>query len=147
MALHAVQVVDSVDANRAHSLLALAYQAAVSVLTKLGETDLAWIASERGLAAAQTSENPVVLGSLFSLIPRRRARGATVPGGAASSNSVGFPQCGQSVVIPAESAGNSIWPRQCAHSPFKYFVLDIFWHQTCKLCETGRLGRPSDVIV
>lgn len=64
-ALHAVQVVDGDDANRAHALLALAYQAAVSVLTKLGETDLAWIASERGLAAAQASENPVVLGSLF----------------------------------------------------------------------------------
>jgi len=35
------------------------------VLTKLGETDLAWIASERGLAAAQQADDPVVLGSLF----------------------------------------------------------------------------------
>lgn len=64
-ALHAVKEVDGADSNRAHALLALAYQAAVSVLTKLGETDLAWIASERGLAAAQASENSVVLGSLF----------------------------------------------------------------------------------
>lgn len=64
-ALHAVRVVSSDDSQRAHALLALAYQAAVSVLTKLGETDLAWIASERGLVAAQVSENPVVLGSLF----------------------------------------------------------------------------------
>lgn len=64
-ALHAVRVVDPSESTRAHTLLALAYQAAVSVLTKLGETDLAWIASERGLAAAQQSDNPVVLGSLF----------------------------------------------------------------------------------
>lgn len=64
-ALHAVRVIDAAESTRAHALLALAYQAAVSVLTKLGETDLAWIASERGLAAAQQSDNPVVLGSLF----------------------------------------------------------------------------------
>jgi len=35
------------------------------VLTNLGETDLAWIASERGLDAAQQADNPVVVGSLF----------------------------------------------------------------------------------
>jgi hypothetical protein len=35
------------------------------VLTKLGEADLAWIAADRGLAAAQHSDNQVVLGSLF----------------------------------------------------------------------------------
>lgn len=46
-------------------LLALSYQAATSVLTKLGETDLAWIAAERGLNAAQQVGNPLVLGSLF----------------------------------------------------------------------------------
>jgi len=51
--------------GRAHDLLALSYQATASVLTKLGETDLAWIAAERGLAAAQHSGSPVVLGSLF----------------------------------------------------------------------------------
>ncbi|MFB7997991.1 XRE family transcriptional regulator [Streptomyces sp. NPDC056002] len=35
------------------------------VLTKLGATDLAWIAADRGLAAAQQSGNTVVTGSLF----------------------------------------------------------------------------------
>lgn len=64
-ALRAAGAVDEADRGRAHGLLALAYQAAVAVLTKLGETDLAWIASERGLAAAQQADNPVVLGSLF----------------------------------------------------------------------------------
>ena len=64
-ALNATRNAESVDRGRALALLALTYQVAVSVLTKLGETDLAWIASERGLAAAQESENPVVLGSLF----------------------------------------------------------------------------------
>src|SRR5258706_10794574 len=49
-------------------------------------------------------------------------------GGAARSNSVGWPQWGQSVVIPTESAGNSIWPPQWLHSPFKYFIPLIFWH-------------------
>ena len=64
-ALHAVRTADRDELRQAQALLALAYQAAVSVLTKLGETELAWIASERGLAAAHVSENPVVLGSLF----------------------------------------------------------------------------------
>jgi len=34
-------------------------------LTKIGEADLAWIASDRGLGAAQTSGDLVVIGSLF----------------------------------------------------------------------------------
>ncbi|MEC3976235.1 helix-turn-helix domain-containing protein [Amycolatopsis sp. H20-H5] len=50
---------------RAHELLALSYQAAASVLTKLGESDLAWMAAERGLAAAQQTGNPAITGSLF----------------------------------------------------------------------------------
>ena len=51
--------------GRAHELLALSYQAVASVLTKLGEADLAWIAAERGLAAAQQADSRMVLGSLF----------------------------------------------------------------------------------
>jgi transcriptional regulator with XRE-family HTH domain len=47
------------------ALLALTHQAAAALLTKLGEADLAWIAAERGLAAAQRSDDPVVIGSLF----------------------------------------------------------------------------------
>ena len=53
------------DRLRANELLALSYQAAASVLTKLGESDLAWMAAERGLAAAQESGSPAVMGSLF----------------------------------------------------------------------------------
>ncbi|MFF0742996.1 hypothetical protein ACFYVL_21610 [Streptomyces sp. NPDC004111] len=43
----------------------MTYQSAAMVLTKLGETDLAWIAADRGLAAAQQAGNMVVTGSLF----------------------------------------------------------------------------------
>lgn len=64
-AVRAANSAAALDRSRAQALLALTYQAAVAVLTKLGETDLAWIASERGLAAAQQADNPVVLGSLF----------------------------------------------------------------------------------
>ncbi|MGH3468071.1 MAG: helix-turn-helix domain-containing protein [Thermocrispum sp.] len=53
------------DRARAHELLALSYQAAASVLTKLGESDLAWMAAERGLAAAQQADNTAITGSLF----------------------------------------------------------------------------------
>ncbi|MGH3867222.1 MAG: helix-turn-helix domain-containing protein [Pseudonocardiaceae bacterium] len=51
--------------GRAKSLLAMTHQAAAMILTKLGEVDLAWIAADRGLVAAQDSGNPVVIGSLF----------------------------------------------------------------------------------
>ncbi len=65
-ALHAAAAAEGDDVlRRTQGLLALAYQAAVAVLTKLGDTDLAWIAAERGLAAAQRADNPVVIGSLF----------------------------------------------------------------------------------
>jgi len=65
-ALGAVEVHRDGDAGRsAHAALALSYQAAAAVLTKLGESDLAWIASDRGLAAAQVSERVPVIGSLF----------------------------------------------------------------------------------
>lgn len=53
------------DSARAHELLAMSYQAAASVLTKLGESDLAWMAAERGLAAAQQANNTSITGSLF----------------------------------------------------------------------------------
>jgi DNA-binding XRE family transcriptional regulator len=64
-AVLAARTADGDATGRAHELLALSYQAAASVLTKLGEADLAWIAADRGLAAAQHSDNQVVLGSLF----------------------------------------------------------------------------------
>jgi tetratricopeptide (TPR) repeat protein len=45
--------------------LALAYHAAAATLTKVGEADLAWIASDRGLAAAEASQDPAVTASLL----------------------------------------------------------------------------------
>jgi transcriptional regulator with XRE-family HTH domain len=51
--------------GQAFGLLALTYQSAAMVLAKVGEQDLAWIAADRGLAAAQQSGDSVVLGSLF----------------------------------------------------------------------------------
>jgi transcriptional regulator with XRE-family HTH domain len=50
---------------RAFALLGLAYQATTLVLTKLGETDLAWIAAERGFTAVQRSGDEVAVGALF----------------------------------------------------------------------------------
>ena len=64
-AVAAARAADGDAAIHAYELLALSYQAAASVLTKLGEADLAWIAAERGLAAAEQSGSRVVLGSLF----------------------------------------------------------------------------------
>lgn len=52
------------DGERAHACLALSYQVAASTLTKLGEGDLAWMAADRGLAAAQRSGSVSVVGSL-----------------------------------------------------------------------------------
>ncbi|MFC9495172.1 helix-turn-helix domain-containing protein [Streptomyces sp. NPDC056982] len=64
-ALIAAQAYEGRDRERAHELMAMTYQGAAMVLTKVGETDLAWIAADRGLAAAQQSGNAVVTGSLF----------------------------------------------------------------------------------
>lgn len=63
--LIAAQSYEGRDRERAYELAAMTYQGAAMVLTKLGETDLAWIAADRGLAAAQQSGNTMVTGSLF----------------------------------------------------------------------------------
>jgi transcriptional regulator with XRE-family HTH domain len=49
---------------RVSQVLALSYQAAASVLTKVGQPDIAWIAAERGLNAAERSSSPSVRASL-----------------------------------------------------------------------------------
>jgi transcriptional regulator with XRE-family HTH domain len=49
---------------RAQRLLALSYQLTAVQLTKLGEAELAWIAADRGLVAAQHSDDIAVTGSL-----------------------------------------------------------------------------------
>ena len=54
--------------EEAHALLALTYQGAAMVLGKVGESELAWIAADRGLAAAQYSGQSAVTGSLFRAV-------------------------------------------------------------------------------
>ncbi|SCK52235.1 Predicted transcriptional regulators [Streptomyces sp. ScaeMP-e48] len=56
------------EGEEAHALLALAYHGAAMVLGKVGEPELAWIAADRGLAAAQHSGRSAVTGSLFRAV-------------------------------------------------------------------------------
>jgi transcriptional regulator with XRE-family HTH domain/tetratricopeptide (TPR) repeat protein len=53
------------ERTKVFRVLALSYQAAASVLTKVGELDIAWIAAERGFNAAEASASPAVRGSLI----------------------------------------------------------------------------------
>ncbi|WP_441250542.1 helix-turn-helix domain-containing protein [Kitasatospora sp. McL0602] len=64
-AQRAARAYDGDEQLQAKALLAMAYQGAAMVLTKIGEPDLAWMAADRGLAAAQESGDLVVIGSLF----------------------------------------------------------------------------------
>jgi transcriptional regulator with XRE-family HTH domain len=61
----AVSTSDGDARLHAQGLLAMAYQGAAMVLTKVGEIDLAWVSAERGLAAALESGNTAVTGSLY----------------------------------------------------------------------------------
>lgn len=60
----AVDQYDGGDKVRCQRLLALAYQASTAVLTKIGETDLACVAAQRGYDLAEQAGEPVVLVSL-----------------------------------------------------------------------------------
>ncbi|GHJ10593.1 transcriptional regulator [Micromonospora humidisoli] len=53
------------DQDHARRLLGLTYQLAATQLTKLGESDLDWIAADRGLAAVRPTGDPLITGSLF----------------------------------------------------------------------------------
>jgi transcriptional regulator with XRE-family HTH domain len=64
----ATQVHEGLDQDRSFALLGLSYQVTAVLLTKLGEADLAWIAAERGLTAAQRSGDIVMIGSLFRAV-------------------------------------------------------------------------------
>lgn len=61
----AIDQLDGTDGETAYAHLAMTYQAAATTLTKLGEVDLAWICSDRGLDAAERSGNILVIGSLL----------------------------------------------------------------------------------
>ncbi len=53
------------DRVKACRYLALIYQAAAVLLTKLGGADLAWLAAERGFHVAQQTGDHAIVGSLF----------------------------------------------------------------------------------
>ncbi len=62
------------DARLAGALLAQVYQIATSTLRKLGQHDLEWLAAERGVLAAERTENPVLIGgAAFRLVNALRA--------------------------------------------------------------------------
>ncbi|MEU0572461.1 helix-turn-helix domain-containing protein [Nonomuraea sp. NPDC005983] len=64
-AQHAAVTYDGDQRLHAQALLGQAYHAAATILVKIGEHDLAWIASERGLTHAQNSGDQLVIASLF----------------------------------------------------------------------------------
>lgn len=61
----AVNQLEGEEKRRALSFLALTYQVIATTLTKVGEVDLSWIASDRGLVLARQSERPAIIGSLL----------------------------------------------------------------------------------
>lgn len=61
---YAVDQYDDLEKVRAQRLLALSYQASTAVLTKIGETDLACVAAQRGYDLAEQAGERVVLTSL-----------------------------------------------------------------------------------
>ncbi|TWP53221.1 helix-turn-helix transcriptional regulator [Lentzea tibetensis] len=79
-AIAASRTYDGPDLQAVRVQLALCYQAAASVLSKLGEADLAWVAAERGLREAEVAGDPVILGSLLrSVAHSLLATGQFVP--------------------------------------------------------------------
>ncbi len=48
------------DRRRGNALLAESYQCVTGAMAKIGQTDLAWIAADRGIAAAERSEDSLV---------------------------------------------------------------------------------------
>lgn len=61
----AVEASEGQDRRGSNATLALTYQVAAATLSKLGENDLAWSCSERGLAAAEQADDVIVTASLF----------------------------------------------------------------------------------
>jgi hypothetical protein len=60
----AVDRLESQGSERARLLLSSAYHAAATVLTKVGEVDLAWVAAQRGFDIAQRLDEPLAWLSL-----------------------------------------------------------------------------------
>jgi transcriptional regulator with XRE-family HTH domain len=64
-ALAATEAYDGDQQAEARRLLGMSYQLAAVQLTKLGESELAWIAADRGLNAVRGTGDHVVTGSLY----------------------------------------------------------------------------------
>ncbi|RJL22828.1 helix-turn-helix domain-containing protein [Bailinhaonella thermotolerans] len=64
-AQHAAIAHEGDQRDQAHALLGQVYHAAATILVKIGEADLAWVAAERGLNFAQNSRDLIVTTSLF----------------------------------------------------------------------------------
>lgn len=60
----AARFYDGSAGQQAQALVAYAHQVSTLFLTKIGEADLAWISASRGLAAANSSDDHIVIGSL-----------------------------------------------------------------------------------
>jgi transcriptional regulator with XRE-family HTH domain len=89
------------DQLAAFSLLALSYQATATLLTKLGEADLAWVAAERGSTAAQRSEDSAVTGSLLrSVVHTLQSTGRYVEATQLTNDAAGHMQPGLSHANP-----------------------------------------------
>jgi hypothetical protein len=59
---------DGEDQRQAHALSAEAYHVAASILLKLGDQGLAWLAADRSMHAAQASEDPLIAGCSARII-------------------------------------------------------------------------------
>jgi hypothetical protein len=67
------------ERETAAGLLSMLYQLATVALLKLGDVETAWLAADRGVAAAERSEHPLVLGSAGRMLAGREARPRDVP--------------------------------------------------------------------
>lgn len=72
----AARTAEGSDRDRARAAMSTAYQVAASTLWKFGESDLAWLAAERGFRIAEALDDPLLL----SNGARRLARGLMATG-------------------------------------------------------------------
>jgi len=71
----ACAVLDGDARRQAHTLAAEAYQVAGSILLKLGDPGLAWLAADRSMQAAHASQDPITIGSSARIITHAMMNG------------------------------------------------------------------------
>ncbi|MGN9912668.1 helix-turn-helix domain-containing protein [Phytohabitans sp. LJ34] len=124
--LTATRAFDGNDGQRAQALTAYVHQVATLFLTKLGEADLAWIAASRGLAAANASNDHVVIGSLSR---------------AAAHALVSIGEYGQGRGL-ASAAAQYLQPRLSRPSPELLSVYGSL-HLVCAMAAAHQDDRPT----